>query len=359
MKITAPRTSVHHPGLHTQDHLGLWYTLQPDAVKQLFGHGGIPMQYVTQCKTFAETCLMIRKPALTVIDYIKRTNLSLPPNKFILYGNDGVGKSLSLVHITHFLSEDGWLLIHLPWAPRWRRGFKEIAQSASVPGRYDHPLDAVMWLQHFKSQNSELLKTLQLVTSEKYMWSRREVTEVGVPLSELIETGISRARYASDCIMALATELKQYATAKRCKVAVVADGINTFFCTSSRYRLEDLTYLNPEKFTIHQAFLQLFGNDWRNGIVVGSVDRLANDGHRRDSYLPRYLLRQKGWETLDPFIPILVSNYNELEMQSIVDYYVDRRWLQNEKGASDVGRWELASLSGCNPYTLMHVTKSL
>ncbi|KAK8728946.1 hypothetical protein OTU49_008890 [Cherax quadricarinatus] len=359
VKVTAPRTSLNQPGLQTEEQLGLWYTLEQDIAKQLFGLGGIPKQFATQCKTFAETCLMIRKPALTTIDYIKKTNLALPPNKFILYGREGVGKSLSLVHITHFLSQDNWLLVHIPWAPRWRRGFKEITASATVPGRYDHPLDAVIWLQHFKSQNSQLLKTLQLETSEEYKWSRREVTEAGAPLIDIVELGISRARFASDCIMAVTTELKKHATHQRCKIAVVADGINTFFCLTSRYRLEDLTYLNPENFTIFQAFMQLFNNNWRNGVVVASVDSLANDGARRESYLPRYLLRQKGWETLDPFIPILVSNYNELEMQSIVDYYVDRNWLQNPGASSDTGRRELAGLSSCNPYTLMNICNSL
>ncbi|KAG7174578.1 28S ribosomal protein S29-like [Homarus americanus] len=222
-------------------------------------------------------------------------------------------------------------------ATQWRRNFKEIAPSASVPGHYDHPLDSVIWLQHFRSQNLELLKTLQLETSEQYEWSRRDITEAGVPLMSLVEQGISRARYASDCIKALTNELKKHATAGRCKVALVADGINTFFCSKSRYRLEDLSYLEPQKFTIYQAFMNMLNNDWNNGIVVGSVDRLANDGQRRDSYLPRYVLRQM------------------LEMQSIIDYYVDRHWLQNPEGHSEIGRRELVSLSGCNPYMLMNL----
>ncbi|XP_071549830.1 small ribosomal subunit protein mS29 [Panulirus ornatus] len=359
VKIKAPRTSVNQPGLHTQDHLGLWYTLDPDLVNRLFGMGGMTKQYVIHCETFAETCLMIRQPALTLIDGIKRSSLALPPNKFILYGQNGVGKTCSLVHVTHFLSEDGWLLLHVPWAPRWRRDFKEVSPSASVPGRYDHPLDAVLWLQHFRSQNTELLKTLKLETTERYFWSRREVTEVGVPLTALVDLGISRARFASDCIMGLTSELKKHATEGRCKIAVVVDGINTFFCPTSRFRREDRSFVETENFTIFQAFKHLFKSDWKNGVIVGSVDGGANESQRRESYLPRYLLRLKGWEALDPFVPILVSNYNELEMLSVVDYYVDRNWLQTPGGASNVGRRELAALSGYNPFTLMAVCKSL
>ena len=34
--------------------------------------------------------------------------------------------------------------------------------STSVEGQYNHPLDAAIWLQHFKTQNGDLLKTLQV-----------------------------------------------------------------------------------------------------------------------------------------------------------------------------------------------------
>lgn len=38
-------------------------------------------------------------------------------------------------------------------------------------------------------------------------------------------------------------------------------------------------------------FLLLFFQ--KNGVVVGTIDRLVNDAERRESHLPRYLLRRK------------------------------------------------------------------
>lgn len=67
----------------------------------------------------------------------------------------------------------------------------------------------------------------------------------------------------------------------------------------------------------------------------------------------------QGWEKLDPFIPIPVSNYNELEMESVINYYVDRHWLQTVNGASAEGRKELVALSGYNPMTLMQVCNAI
>ncbi|CAL4086652.1 unnamed protein product [Meganyctiphanes norvegica] len=357
--VEAARTSIDNPASHTSDQIGLWYTLQPESVKHLFSYGGLPKTYVTNCKTFAETCLMVRQPAISCIDYIKRSDLTLPPNKFLLYGPEGVGKSLSLASIIKFLSDDGWLIVHLPWAVNWRRNFKEIVPSASVPGQYDHPVDATLWLQHFRNQNQTILKDEQLLTSESYVWSRRETTEAGSPLSSLVELGMARARFASDCIMALTSELKQLAINDRVKVAVVIDGINTLFVKESRFRREDRTYVEPQNFTIYKAFTSLLHSDWKNGVILGSLDYTANGPTRRDSHLPRYILGDKGWELLDPFVPIPVSNYDEIEMRSAVDYYLDRKWLQNPAAATDVGRKELAMLSGCNPYSFMTVARSI
>lgn len=357
-KVSAPRTSVRNPSLHTHEHLGLWYTIEPDTVKRLYSIGGFPKKFATMCETFAETSLMVREPSLTVIDYIRRSNLALPPNKFLLYGRDGVGKTLSLAHILHFLAEDGWLLLHVWWAPMWRRSFKEVTASSTNPGCFDHPIEASVWLQHFRTQNSELLKELQLTTSEQYTWSRREATEAGSPLTALVDHGINRTRYATDAVMALTTELKKHASEGRCKVAVVADGINSFFCPTSRHKVDGV-FVEPERFILYKAFMHFFNNDWKNGCILGTIDMTANDGARRDSYLPRYLLRQKGWETLDPFVPVPVDDYDEREMRSIVDYYVDREWLQTVDGSLEEARRELAAYTNHNPRNLMEVCRSL
>lgn len=47
-------------------------------------------------------------------------------------------------------------------AADWRRFYKEVAPSATIPGQYNHPLDAAIWLQHFKTENGELVKSLKV-----------------------------------------------------------------------------------------------------------------------------------------------------------------------------------------------------
>jgi small subunit ribosomal protein S29 len=76
------------------------------------------------------------------------------------------------------------------------------------------------------------------------------------------------------------------------------------------------------------------------------------------AYVILYLIFQ-GFEHLDPFVPICVRDYNDKELESCLDYYIDRRWLQNEKGCTEEGRKELKFLCGMNPYRLMDICAAL
>lgn len=41
---------------------------------------------------------------------------------------------------------------------------------------------------------------------------------------------------------------------------------------------------------------------------------------------------QEGFDALDPFVPVPVPNYSPREFESCYGYYLDRKWLQHEKG---------------------------
>lgn len=69
---------------HNENQIGLFYTINNDLCKQLFGHGGLPKSYMKQTKTFTETTLMVRSPALDIINCIKSTDLNKPANRYVL-----------------------------------------------------------------------------------------------------------------------------------------------------------------------------------------------------------------------------------------------------------------------------------
>lgn len=350
------RTSEQSPNNHTHQHAGLYYTIPVNVKKQIFAYGGFPKKFEKQVKTFAESSIMIRNPALEVINLIKQSDMSKPVNRFILYGKDGVGKSLSLAHILHYGFESEYILVHIPWVSLWFKQPKETGPSNTKEGFIDLPLDAAAWLIHFKNSNQNLLQKVQLTTSQDYVWSKREITSAGSPLSELIEHGITRVKFACDTVNAVLQELKLHSTAGRCKTMVAIDGVNSFFFHKTKISAENKVKVTPDKVTLTEAFLNITKSDWSNGVVIATVDKIAMTEGFMDSEFPIYLLGKEGFEHFDPFVPIHVDNFNDKEFERCIEYYVDRKWIQNCKtGFSH----ELKFLSGKNPYKLMQMCASL
>jgi small subunit ribosomal protein S29 len=54
-----------------------------------------------------------------------------------------------------------------------------------------------------------------LRVANEYVWSKREKTEEGAPLLDLVDLGINRVKYASECVVALVKEIKAYSTQGR------------------------------------------------------------------------------------------------------------------------------------------------
>lgn len=356
IKLDEFRTIEQCPKNHSRTALGRFYTVPADVRKQIFAHGGLPKNFEKQVRTFNECCLMVRRPAVEIIEHVERTDFVRPVNRFVLYGEDGAGKSLTLAHLMHYGHQQQYVLVHVPWVPNWMKRAKETAISSTTDGALDLPLDGAAWLVHFKNQNGPLLNQLGLTVSRDYVWSKRETTPAGAHLLELVEHGINRAKFACDAIAALLHELKQQSSAGRAKTMVLIDGFNAFFHPHTRILAENKTRITPDRITLTKPFLDITRNDWTNGVCVVTVDRLALTDDRMDSCLPLYLLYRNGFEHLDPFVPVRVDGYDDTEYHSCIQYYLDRKWIQVTEPGFDV---ELKQLSCQNPYQLMQLCASL
>ena len=77
-------------------------------------------------------------------------------------------------------------------------------------------------------------------------------------------------------------------------------------------------------------------------MIVATVDRDAEImvkkqdeqwWHKRDAKLapdtrpcfPFALLGQEGWEAMHPFVPVEVPKYTETELNTLIDYFVEKR----------------------------------
>ncbi|KAJ8919941.1 hypothetical protein NQ315_006470 [Exocentrus adspersus] len=173
-RLRSFRTSESDPLKHSTDHLGRFYTVDESDKKTVFLHGGLPKSFEIQAKTFNETCLMVRRPALDVINCLRSIDYTKPAVRFVVYGKKGCGKSLTLAHVLHYAYRSGFLLLHVPWVGNWMRRCKERSNSESKEGFSDLNLDAAAWLVHFKTQNARLLSNPDLKTTEEHVWSKRE-----------------------------------------------------------------------------------------------------------------------------------------------------------------------------------------
>lgn len=278
------RTTEDNPLNHTKEHLSKFYRISKDTKKKLFLHGGFPKSFEIHVKTFAEDCLLIREPAIDIINCMKNIDHTKGSARFALYGKQGVGKSLTLAHILHYGHLAGYLLVHVPWVGSWMRRCKEYSNSVTKEGYVDLPLDAAAWLIHFKNQNQHLLSDLKV--SKDYQWSKREVTPKDSSLLELIDHGINRVKYACDCVVILAEEIKKLSTEGKCKTLVAIDGFNAFFYPHIRVYTEKKEPVHPHKVTLTEAFLNLTRWDWKNGVAVLTLDELAIPAEAQTSHLP-------------------------------------------------------------------------
>lgn len=369
--ITAKRTSLLNPADHTVDHEGFYYSVPQDQYDRNMGSRTFREMFRKDVKTFGECSIMIRSPGLEIINYIKRTNFSIPVVRYVLFGRAGVGKSATLAYLVHYFLLNGWVVLHVPSVTHWNNQVKEVQESTFKPGRIDLPLDSVDWLQHFLLQNGDLLRgspgsPSNLKTHQKYIWSKREETPENSPLLDIVELGIKRARYANDCIGVIVKELKVLAAETNTKVAVVVDAVNALWAptTTRKAGAGRKTMLAPEALSLFTHFKSALKNDWTNGAVITSVDLLGipDEPVRKDdsgNHFPQYLLRKAGWEAMDPFIPICVPDYNLKEINNCIDYYLEKRWITHELGGTQQAKDELRFVSGMNPENLAQIVSRL
>ncbi|KAE8752602.1 hypothetical protein FOCC_FOCC000724 [Frankliniella occidentalis] len=359
-KILSPfRTGESDPQNHSESQLGRHYTIPEDIKQTIFKHGGLPKKFDELTHVFTETSIMVRKPFLEIKDYVKKIDFNRPAVRFVLYGETGQGKSMTLAHVVHYGFNAGFLLVHVPWVNSFMRKSKDISPSESKPGMLDVPINAAAWLVHFRAQNQHLLQKLDFKTSKSYQYGPRDTIDAGAPIEELIEFGVGRAKYACDVVEDLLREVKSASNSGLFKTMVVIDGFNGLFSPFMKT-------LRMKKKVIHQRctlalpFLEISRFDWCNGVVVLSVDKHAHtDPFNAESALPLYLLGKEGWEHLDPFIPINVEEYNTAETNSALDYYIDRRWIQHPGAQSESGRAELRAMCGGNGLELLKLCAPL
>lgn len=335
-----------------------WLRIPHEAYENLSFSVGMRNDFVKLVRTIRECSILVRKPALDVTNALNRLRPQMPPVRYILYGLNGNGKSVSLHHVVYWAHVQKWIVCWFPKTYKYRRNAKECIQSTWKSGRIDLPEESSLWLTQFSKMNASLLDNPKLVTTKKYNWAPGEITEKGRPLTDLIKIGSTRIKTASDCMAALLRELKHYAKCEEIKLLLCIDQVNSLYGPTKLKRIDNY-YAEPEDVTIMRAILDLLHANWNNGAIVASIDAIEKDQHLPGSpstvNLPYYLLGRDGMNQLQPFVPVEVPPYTFEEAHSCVDFYVDRHWLINEKFQTPAGREEMFRLVDFNANLLERV----
>nr|XP_020141113.1 28S ribosomal protein S29, mitochondrial [Microcebus murinus] len=326
------RTNESDPAKHGEQHEGQHYNIPLQDLKTVFPNG-LPSRFVMQVKTFGEACLMVRKPALELLHYLKNTNFAYPAVRYLVYGEKGTGKTLSLCHVIHFCAKQDWLILHIP------DGKNFLSFVLCVSFSY---LVTVVVLT---------LVLSQIKVQEKYVWNKRESTEKGSPLGEVVEQGITRVKNATDAVGIVLKELKRQSSLGIFRLLVAVDGVNALWGRTTLKR-EDKSLIAPEELALIHNLRKMVKNDWHGGAIVLTLSQTGSVFKPRRAYLPQELLGKEGFDALDPFIPMLVSNYTPKEFESCLQYYLENNWLQHEKAHTEDGKKELLFLSNANPWQL-------
>jgi len=311
-----------------------------------------------------EQTYMVRQPYLELLQYLRQVNWPAQDNlRFLLWGKMGTGKSTTMSQVHHWALNSNFIVIKFHSIRRWFSNYQEAVESEFKAGRWNFPNEARAVLEDFKYYN--INKIDGMVTHKTYQWSEAEMTPEGAPLSEVIESGLSRPRFSSDCLNVLLKEIKlniQQDGWNKHPVMVIIDGINVLFqertfVSKTKPRRKDRTIpipkhissaCSPDELSVIVAIKHLLKNDFKNACLVASVDRnLQLDLTKRvygenkkwwralqqnmvpetDPDYPFALLGNHGWDQLHPFVPIATNDYTEGELDAMIDYYADKRYI--------------------------------
>jgi len=369
------RTSKTNPVTFDENDVGLFYTLPSDKFNQLF-QWGIEARFRNQIKAINESSFMIRRPFLEIKDLIAETNPTQSSRRYLLLGKRGAGKTMTLNTLLHYGSSAGWLIVQMPWALGWFHRMTEGKTEISSwnPRRIDLPLIAADWLRNFKVQNAVLLATRpDLVTTNTYKWTARESTTAGSHLSDLVDFGLERIRYSSDCVGAILKEIR--ALNNHCttpvRTLVTLDGINMFWMQTTLTRPDQgpKVYVPAETVSLVHNFKKMLRSDWAGGVVVSSLDadRLAevwtmnrmSQPYDKNCINPREVLSEKGFAAIEPFYPVHVPYYDKREFLNAMQFYHEKRIIHSPTVMSDQGIKEIEMLTNRNPGYLCDLTRAM
>ena len=368
------RCEYANPADHSNKDEALFYKISQEVYQRMFlstfNNKAFPLNFQKLCDVFNERCLMIRKPGLELLNYLKVTNFKNAVNRYLIYGKSGCGKTLTLQYAVNYAICQGWLVLpnyHMWDWIKFQHPYKEHRKQELIISQYnkeriDQPEMCTRWLEIFRAMNTGLLD--KIFTTKKYVWSKHESSEKGITLGNLVDHGIARPRNAADVIGCIMREVRVQDHKLRPPTLIVADCVNAVFGETSLKMIHRPGQpIEPDELTFIYNFKKILSNSWTNGAVVVALNSDFIPNHSKaitkiDDEYPYDMISREGFDVLDPHVPINVPMFSEKEVLSMMAYYIDRKWIGG-RCLTEQGEAEIIQLSCHNPRDLVRLCGGL
>ncbi|XP_031565923.1 28S ribosomal protein S29, mitochondrial-like [Actinia tenebrosa] len=327
------------PNQHSNAHLGHFYRLPESDVSNTLLHC-LPKRFFKRSGSEkGNLYLMVRKPALQVIEQLKGWTPGEPQPKFVFYGEPGCGKTLSLSQVVHAAMKTGMFILLVPSVFSWVHSKNGIQLSKSRENRFDQPEESAKWLKTIRDINTDYLS--KITTSEKYTWGKLDSTGKGKSLLNVIDQGLKRIDYAPDVVGVVLKELKKESSLK---FLFAVDEFNGFFGKTSFKDTKD-KWIKPKELSIVHHFTKLLDADkgLQNAVMVFALSRTGIQRNHSKSYEVSDLLGQKGESAVTPLTSVRVPEYSMHELEMCLKFYQENGF--SKELNSDVIK-EIAMLTG-------------
>jgi len=342
---------------HTTGDLHKMYSI-PNATVNGRLVNAVPKRYTNLCKAIHDNSILIRKPAIDIIDTIKQST-SDPIPKFLIYGPDGGGKSLTLMHVIQYCLLRNMVVIHIPNAVSMVDTQRRTTVQESIwnSSRVDQPAESITWLNMFRNMNESFL--METKTTKEYTWGKREMTEKGEPLMSVLEQGVGRTLSANDAVGVLLKEIRQN---KDIEVLYAVDAINGLFSQTSHRLNGKLVDLNSLSLVHHFTKLMKPEHSLKRGAYVMAVSRsvqyLKPAIRQREVYsVLKNLFDRYALARFNDYTHLEVPYYSEEEFMTMLHYYKEHDWLARDLSEKLIK--ELRFVTGRSPTHLRKTLASL
>ncbi|VDN10503.1 unnamed protein product [Dibothriocephalus latus] len=350
-----PRTSVTSAGAHSADpsaSLGRFYTVEPTIASRVISPF-LTEFHLRELRLFEDFSLLVRKPSLDVISALRHISdtyaeptkaarrISTVP-RFVLYGQPGCGISVQLAHIAQYAAEQDYLIFAFCNAENWLDRCPDFTPIILVP-----------------VPNSRCYSPSKLnpTITRPVEWTVKDIAPIGTPWSEVIDFALKRTKYSTDCIGILLREMRALSSSPNGPSSLLLiDGVNFLWCRGTR--MQDKVLLKKvavDRLAIVHHLRRALIGDWQKGAIVTSSFQINSSKSVSLLFFVRYLLTKRGFETMDPFIPIHVGNYTPSELDAVLQFYAEHGWFTNPAAFTLEGRAEIVFLADSNPRELSKV----